>query len=69
MNSHNTKDKLVAEKRTIAVKSERDDVRIINSDLAEADELSISTDYDTGGDPYNSTGTHVIITQQQSRDD
>lgn len=38
----------------------RNNVRIVQSNFAFGDELSIVDD-DRGGDPYNSTGAHCII--------
>lgn len=43
----------------------RDHVQILHSELSEIDELSIDEDFDMGGDPYNSTGSHVILQQQK----
>ena len=36
-------------------------VRVLDSELGEIGELAIDEDYDWGGDPYNSTGQHVIL--------
>lgn len=68
MNSHNTKTELAASKESVPIRSQRDDVRLVNFNPAEAAELSISDDCDTGGDPYNSTGTHVIIPSNDDLD-
>jgi hypothetical protein len=38
-----------------------DNVRVLDSKLGEIDELAIDEDFDLGGDPYNSTGQHVIL--------
>ena len=32
-------------------------------------ELSLDEDFDLGGDPYNSTGRHVIITPKNNLED
>lgn len=52
MNSHNT-----SAERDIR----QEPVRVIEPNRVEADELSISEEFDQGGDPYNNTGQHVII--------
>jgi hypothetical protein len=36
-------------------------VQILRSTLGLGDELSIADDADFGGDPYNSTGQHVVL--------
>lgn len=41
-----------------------DNVRVLDSKLGEIDELAIDEDFDWGGDPYNSTGQHVILELQ-----
>lgn len=35
--------------------------RVVDVDAANDPELSVVDDLDLGGDPYNSTGRHVII--------
>lgn len=59
MNSHNTKS--VVRPETVQIVPERVDPRVIKSNLVNVDQLSISEDCDTGSDPYNSTGQHVIL--------
>lgn len=44
-------------------------VQVIHSELNEIDELSIDEDFDMGGDPYNSTGSHVILEQKKDAED
>ena len=61
MNPHNTKTKSVIRNGSVRSGSERDAVRVTSSRLIGAADLSISEDCDPGGDPYNSTGQHVII--------
>jgi hypothetical protein len=36
-------------------------VRVLDSEVSDADELAIDDDFECGGDPYNSTGQHVIL--------
>ena len=58
MNSHNTKtDKIV---KDASVGTGTDSVRVLRLDLVDVSDLEIADD-DPGGDPYNSTGQHVII--------
>ena len=61
VNSHNPKTESVIRTESVRINGDQDDVRVIKSNLHEAVELSISEDDDKGGDPYNSTGQHVII--------
>jgi len=61
MNPHNTKTEPVMRKRPVRSRPDREVVRITKSQLIGAVDLSISEDCDPGGDPYNSTGQHVII--------
>ncbi len=61
MNSHNLKSDLAGKKESIRIVADKDDVRVIRTNLAGPAELSISDDDDRGGDPYNSTGQHAII--------
>ena len=61
MNPHNTKTESVTRNDSVRTGSERDTVRVTKSRLIGAVDLSISEDCDPGGDPYNSTGQHVII--------
>jgi hypothetical protein len=37
-----------------------DNVRVLDSELGEIDELTID-DFDGDTDPYNSTGSHVVL--------
>ncbi len=68
MNLHNAKTKSVVRDESIEIESEREDVRVIRSKLREPAELSISKDVDSGGDPYNSTGQHVVIRNYPAED-
>lgn len=61
MNSHNPKTESVIRAESVRITGDQDDVRVIESNLQEAVELSISEDDDKGSDPYNSTGQHIII--------
>jgi hypothetical protein len=60
MNSHNTKTEAVVKNVTVQIAANEEGPRVVNANLVESAELTISDD-DTGSDPYNSTGQHVII--------
>lgn len=57
MNSYN------AEKwvRKESVRIEAKERRVVRANLVTGEELSLDEDFDIGGDPYNTTGRHVII--------
>jgi hypothetical protein len=62
MDGQKTRKTEVARKAPIRVQAELwDNVRVLDSKLGEIDELAIDEDFDGGGDPYNSTGQHVIL--------
>ncbi len=65
MNSHNVKFDQVVTRESVRIETDRRDVRVLRSRLVEENALSIADDYDNGGDPYNSTGQHVIIKQKK----
>ncbi|MDJ0813353.1 MAG: hypothetical protein QNJ23_06475 [Woeseiaceae bacterium] len=43
--------------------------RAANVDFTDEPELSVADDVDVGGDPYNSTGRHVIIKSKLNLED
>ena len=61
MITHNTKTESVVSQESVGIVSDREDARIIKSNLDKVADLSISEDDDAGSDPYNSTGHHVTI--------
>ena len=61
MNSHNAKIDEVANKESVTIETDHKDVRVLRSGVVDANGLAIADDYDNGGDPYNSTGQHVIV--------
>jgi hypothetical protein len=69
MSSHNTKTEPNKGRESLVIVSEREDARIIKSTLAQAVDLSISEDDDAGGDPYNSTGHHVVVRSKLAEQD
>ena len=60
MNSHNAKTEAVVKNVTVQIAANEEDARVVNANLIESSCLAITED-DTGSDPYNSTGQHVII--------
>lgn len=48
---------------------DQENVRVLQLDLIAANDLAIADDLNTGGDPYNSTGQHVIITSRINHED
>lgn len=44
-------------------------VRVLDSELGDIDELSINDEFDGDTDPYNSTGSHVILEMKKYADD
>ena len=69
MNSHNPRTQKHVTSETIRVETDHKDVRILTSEVVQTNELAIVDDHDTGGDPYNSTGQHVIIKSRNRLDD
>jgi len=61
MNSHNAKTASVLSKESVRIETDHEDACVLKSELVDANELSIADDLDIGGDPYNSTGQHVVI--------
>lgn len=61
MNSHNAKADVVITKESVRIETDHKNVRVLRTTLLDEKSLSIADDYDNGGDPYNSTGQHVII--------
>ncbi len=66
MNTSKTRPVAKAHKSPPQVETDlRNNAQVLHSELNEIDELSIDEDFDLGGDPYNSTGSHVIIEQKK----
>ena len=61
MDSHNTKTDKVVTIEVVRSEADQDNVRVLQLDVIEANDLSIADDLNAGGDTYNSTGQHVII--------
>lgn len=69
MNSHNTKSEKVVTKEALEIEARDGSVRVLQLDLIEANDLAIADDINPGGDPYNSTGQHVIIESKINLED
>jgi hypothetical protein len=46
-----------------------DSVRVLQLNVVDATDLAIADDVNPGGDPYNSTGQHVIIKAKMDLED
>ena len=64
MASHNTKSGEVFHKTPPARTSKEDTAEFLRMTLPE-DDLSIDAESGIGGDPYNSTGQHVLLKQRK----
>jgi hypothetical protein len=64
MDTQKTRQAEVARKAPVQVEIDLGNVQMRHSELKEVDELAVDEDFTAGGDPYNSTGKHVIIKQQ-----
>ena len=64
MNSHNTKSISVTGNESVRGVAVKDQARIFEANLIDADDLAIAEDDNKGSDPYNSTGQHVIISSK-----
>ena len=69
MDSHNTKTDKVVTHEIVGSEADQENVRVLQVDLIAANDLAIADDQNTGGDPYNSTGQHVIITSRINLED
>ena len=69
VDSHNTKTDKVVTHEVVGSEAGQENVRVLQLDLIAANDLAIADDLNTGGDPYNSTGQHVIITSRINLED
>ncbi|MDJ0904880.1 MAG: hypothetical protein QNI96_02570 [Woeseiaceae bacterium] len=67
MDSHNTGKHSRHTRATLDAMDKRS--RAANVDFADGPELSVVDDDDVGGDPYNTTGRHVIIKSKLNLED
>jgi hypothetical protein len=69
VDSHNSKTEKVATNEVVNIDAGLESVRVLQLDLLEASDLAIADDFNTGSDPYNSTGQHVIIKSRMDLED
>ena len=69
MDSHDTKTDKAVTHEVVGSETDQENVRVLQLDLIAANDLAIADDQNTGGDPYNSTGQHVIITSRINLED
>jgi hypothetical protein len=69
VDSHNTKADKVVTNEVVSIDAGLEGVRVLQLDLLEASDLAIANDFNTGSDPYNSTGQHVIIKSRINLED
>ena len=70
MNVHKLRKETAAREAPVQVETDlRNNVQLIDSEMNNAEELAIDDDFDSGGDPYNTTGSHVIIQLQEDADE
>ena len=69
VDSHNTKSGKAVTHELVGSEADQENVRVLQLDLVAANDLAIADDQNTGGDPYNSTGQHVIITSRINLED
>lgn len=61
MNSQNTKTDMLVSNEIVTLETDLSDKPLQPQECGDITELSIVDDYDEGGDPYNTTGQHVIV--------
>jgi len=69
VDSHDTKTDKVVTHEVVGSETDQENVHVLQLDLIAANDLAIADDQNTGGDPYNSTGQHVIITSRINLED
>jgi hypothetical protein len=67
VDSHNSDKQTRHTRATLDAMDKRS--RVVNVDFIEEPELEVADDLDLGGDPYNSTGRHVIIKSKLNLED
>ena len=61
MKTHDTKPEAGIHRTPIVTDTAREEAAVISSSLMVDAELAIADDNDSGCDPYNSTGQHVVM--------
>jgi len=69
MNLHNKKTEAIVSDEKVGTSADLEDVHVLGSELVDVNKLAIADEVDTGGDPYNSTGQHVVIKSQLEIDE
>lgn len=69
MDSQDSKTGKVVTQELVGTEPDQENVRVLQLDLIAANDLAIADDLNTGGDPYNSTGQHVIIKSRINLED
>ena len=70
MNVQKPRKETAARKAPVQVEIDlRNNVQVIDSEMNNAEELTIDENFDSGGDPYNTTGSHVILQLQADADE
>ncbi|MDA0994653.1 MAG: hypothetical protein O3A13_13620 [Proteobacteria bacterium] len=65
MNSHNAKPDFSFHKTPVVGKDYVEEAKIVGLRLRNDVDLSIADEQDSGCDPYNATGQHVILKQRK----
>ena len=65
MNSHNAKPQFSFYKTPARDKDDIEEAKIVSTRLTSDANLSIEEDADTGCDPYNTTGQHLILQRKK----
>ena len=70
MDGQKTRKSEVARKAPVKVQAELwPDVQVLDSELGDNAKLAIDENFTAGGDPYNTTGKHVIIKMEKDVDE
>ena len=70
MNTQKTQHEADAGKSPVKVETAPpSNAQLLDSEVNEVDELAIDENFSAGGDPYNSTGKHVIIKSNKDSDE
>ncbi len=70
MDGRKTQKSEVARKAPVKAQTELwPNVQVVGSELGDIDELAIDENFTAGGDPYNTTGKHVIIKMETDVDE
>lgn len=68
MSSHNTKAAFAFHKTPVVTDTDKEEAEVISTSLIIDSELTIADEHDTGCDPYNSTGQHLVIRPKKPLD-